>query len=537
MKKRILFKAGLSLAFVLAGVGAISTAENAIPQETKADVTFTETKTYIHQIWVQPTDSNVNARLHFWLDKSDWNTATNAQENLSALGVNLAANVLVNDSADVISQTLSFGGNSQGGNTASFIAYNVNKTEDQWKAATITVNAGAQFPSFAYTKDKTTTPTCYSTGSTQKFVYNSTDGNGCYVFQQTFDVTAKDTEVKQIMVQPGASRCHFLLKDHDYTGVNAWDAVANAFGFNTNSKIQFNGTANLLNNDAHYNTNDTGSIGFANTNPIVTTDETAYKALKVLVPAGTEFPSYVSSIYSASAKTEYVTSKNRLYTFVSANTTDNLFYYDPASFAVSFVNDDGTVLQKSDVLYGDTAAYTGATPTKASSVQYDYTFAGWDKAFSEVTEAVTYTATYTSAVRSYQITFKNGDTVVSAQTVAFGAMPTVPDAIDKAADAEYTYTWAGWADDKGDIYSGNDFEVSGEATYFATWTKVKNKYEITFISEGTTLSTAEVEYGATPTMPENPTKAATPRRATPSMAGTMMRPPATKSRTSLSRRR
>lgn len=510
MKKHFLFKAGLSLAFVLAGVGAISFAQASIPQEAKADVTFTETKTYIHQIWVQITDNNVNARIHFWLDNTDWSTDGVVQKNLSDLGVNLAANVLVDSTANVISQTLCFAGNAQGNNTANYVAYGTNKDATAWQKATITVNAGAQFPSYAYTKDTTTAATCYVPGATQKFAYSSTDGNGCLVFTQAFDsVTKVDTEVKEIMVQPGVSRCHFLLSDHDYTGVTGWAAVPNASGFNTNSNIQFNGTANLLNNDAHYNTNDTGSIGFANTGTITTTDEATYSALKILIPAGTEFPSYLNGQYNPSAKTEYATPKNRLYTFTKADTANNLYYYNRVSYAVSFVNDDGTVLQKSDVLYGDTAAYTGATPTKTSSVQYDYTFAGWDKTFSEVTEATTYTATYTSAVRSYAITFKNADAIVSSQTVAFGAMPTVPAAIDKAADAEYTYTWAGWADSNGDIYTGNDFEVSGEATYFATWTKVKNKYEITFISEGVTLSDEQIDYGTTPTMPADPTKAPT----------------------------
>lgn len=81
--------------------------------------------------------------------------------------------------------------------------------------------------------------------------------------------------------------------------------------------------------------------------------------------------------------------------------TGDMTYYAAFSetlraYPITFVNDDGKVLQSSDVAYGYTPAYTGATPAKAPDAQYIYTFAGWDPAIVSVSGPATYTATYSA---------------------------------------------------------------------------------------------------------------------------------------------
>ncbi|MBO4871886.1 MAG: hypothetical protein J5496_00525 [Lachnospiraceae bacterium] len=174
-------------------------------------------------------------------------------------------------------------------------------------------------------------------------------------------------------------------------------------------------------------------------------------------------------------------------------------------YTIKFVNEDGTELQSSEVEYGKTPAYEGATPIKAADAQYTYTFAGWTPKITSVTDNATYTATYDSTLNKYTITFVNEDgTELQSGKVEYGQTPVYNGATPtKAADAQYTYTFAGWTPEI--------TPVEGEATYTATYDGTLNKYTIKFVNEdGTELQSSEVEYGKTPAYEgATPTKAAT----------------------------
>ena len=178
---------------------------------------------------------------------------------------------------------------------------------------------------------------------------------------------------------------------------------------------------------------------------------------------------------------------------------------DPTITAtIKFVDEDGTILQCSEVPYGGTPSYTRETPTKAPDAQYTYTFAGWTPAITEVTGDATYKATYTATVREYTITFVNDDgTVLQSSEVPYGGTPpeykgTTP---TKEPDAQYIYTFKGWTPELKD--------VTVNAVYTAVYSSVKQTYTITWKNDdGSLIDTTIVEYGGMPTH-TNPTKPAT----------------------------
>ena len=66
-------------------------------------------------------------------------------------------------------------------------------------------------------------------------------------------------------------------------------------------------------------------------------------------------------------------------------------------YTVTWKNWDGTILETdTDVEYGATPTYNGATPTKASTSNQSFAFTGWTPAVTTVTSDVIYTATYTT---------------------------------------------------------------------------------------------------------------------------------------------
>ena len=181
--------------------------------------------------------------------------------------------------------------------------------------------------------------------------------------------------------------------------------------------------------------------------------------------------------------------------------------YSINSYTVTWTNYDDTVLKTDTVDYGETPAYTGATPTKPADAQYTYTFVGWTPTINTVTGDVTYKATYTNAKNKYTVKWLNYDnTVLQEGTVDFGVTPkytgTTP---TKPADEQYTYTFLSW--------TPVVVPVVDNVVYIATYNNTVNKYTIKFVDEdGTEISSAEYEYGTSANdivKPNDPTKDAT----------------------------
>ena len=100
-------------------------------------------------------------------------------------------------------------------------------------------------------------------------------------------------------------------------------------------------------------------------------------------------------------------------------------------FAVTFVNDDGTVLEVQYVDKGEDAVdpTTRATnriiPTKESSVSHDFTFAGWNASLTGVFSDRTITATYSQTLRSYTVKYvSKGGRIMQETTGKYGDLVT-----------------------------------------------------------------------------------------------------------------
>ena len=69
-------------------------------------------------------------------------------------------------------------------------------------------------------------------------------------------------------------------------------------------------------------------------------------------------------------------------------------------YTVIFKDENGTELQSGKLAYGETPSYTGATPSKPTANDINYSFKGWDKEIVAVSGDVTYTAQYNSELNA-----------------------------------------------------------------------------------------------------------------------------------------
>lgn len=151
--------------------------------------------------------------------------------------------------------------------------------------------------------------------------------------------------------------------------------------------------------------------------------------------------------------------------------------YDVDTFTVTF-KDGEKVLETQTVEYEAAAT---APDTARLSPPEGMHFAKWDKDFSKVTEDIEVSAVY--EINFYTVIFKNGETTLKIDKVKHGDSATPPNNPPDTPTAKFV----GW--DKSFDNVTSDLIVNAKLE--------KRKYTLTFINfDGTTVYTAEVEYGA-----------------------------------------
>jgi hypothetical protein len=179
------------------------------------------------------------------------------------------------------------------------------------------------------------------------------------------------------------------------------------------------------------------------------------------------------------------------------------FVSTSVEYLVSFYDEDGTtLLGTSTVTYGGDAT-APASPVKADTAEFDYTFSGWTIAITNITADAEAVAMYTSTVNQYTVSFfdEDGTTVLGTATVDYGTPAMSPAEPFKASDGSNAYSFDGWSADISMVVA--DIDVS--ATYVTV--PLGQTYDVNFHDAiGNVIDTQTINHGAAATAPAGPAK-------------------------------
>ncbi len=184
----------------------------------------------------------------------------------------------------------------------------------------------------------------------------------------------------------------------------------------------------------------------------------------------------------------------------------------PNSYTIVWKNDDTTLETDENVTYGSTPSYDGATPTKAATAQYSYTFSGWTPQISSVTGSVTYQAQFTETLRTYTVTFysEDGATVLDTVTVEYGSNAVYSKSTPvKNATAGHTYVFEKWVTTQGGSVADDLTNVIGDRSVYAYFKEFVRTVTVYIVPNNTDYGTVSIStlnnvpYGATITVNGN----------------------------------
>lgn len=159
-------------------------------------------------------------------------------------------------------------------------------------------------------------------------------------------------------------------------------------------------------------------------------------------------------------------------------------------YEVTFETNSGIILNTQTLKYGETPEFT-PNMSQFTDAQYYYHFTGWDQEIVPVTGDTTYTTTFDTELRYYDVLFRDNDgTVLDQQSVAYGVTPqykgVLPTTkytyrVDNPDKVDQIYEFKGW--DK------QLSPVKGPTTYIAQYDVHTAQYfDLEFkVSDGNTF--------------------------------------------------
>lgn len=184
--------------------------------------------------------------------------------------------------------------------------------------------------------------------------------------------------------------------------------------------------------------------------PITNTDDVENEKDGIPLAVGT-------TVYSATDNDTYVLIDNESGSYKWAAKSDGDVFAN--AWFITWKNGDD-ILGTDLVENGETPSYSGETPTKESTEEYDYTFSGWSPALASASADATYTATFTSTKREYTITWLDWDgTTLDSDQVKYGETPSYTG----ETPTREGYTFSDWTPEI--------VAVVGNASYTAEYTE------------------------------------------------------------------
>lgn len=180
------------------------------------------------------------------------------------------------------------------------------------------------------------------------------------------------------------------------------------------------------------------------------------------------------------------------------------------AYTITWKNGDEILELDKNVMYGTTPVYNGIQPTKESDGEHSYVFSGWSPSISSVTGDVTYVAQFDNTIGKHTVIFydDDGKTELGRVIVEHGKNAIYPNSLPtKKPTAQVVYTFEKWVTDKGGETEAVLLNITEDKSVYAKYSSKTRMYTVTFCDyNGTILSQAEVPYGGSAELPENPAR-------------------------------
>ncbi|MDY3196114.1 MAG: InlB B-repeat-containing protein [Paracholeplasma sp.] len=214
------------------------------------------------------------------------------------------------------------------------------------------------------------------------------------------------------------------------------------------------------------------------------------------------------SIPEDTAEYTYTYGWNKDFSSISDNTKVTLVIFEELNdYTYTFYDAYGEIYAVINAPYG-TIILKPAAPVKEKTEQFTFTFIDWDQMVPlTIKEDLTFNPVYEETIRTYTVTFLDGDgNVFDTQEIKYGFSGVLPTGIPtKTGNEQYYYEFRMWYQKPENIKADTVIE--------AVYNRFLQTYEVTFVDEfGHPIKKQEVAYGTgatEPTFDLIPTKAPT----------------------------